>query len=149
MKPEMLDPLLLDRALGELSPEVAALLDEHLAQNPAAARRASEFSSSIPLARAAVATPPATPRPLDVARLQSASAARGNIRPMELLRLAACLALGLTLGWLARPTPPAPAPIAVAALTPVTARPTDPPTQFWSVARFAPEARRPQGLEKP
>ena len=143
MKPELLDPLLRDRALGELSPAVAALLDAHLAQDPAATRRAAEFAETIRLARTAVASPLETPRrPLDLARLRRVhSATHAAPRRMEIFRLAACLALGLALGWLVRPAREvvARAP-AVAALTPMRA--TDPATQFWSVARFAPETAK-------
>lgn len=150
MKPELLEPLLLDRALGELSPEVAALLDAHLAQNPAAARRAAEFADTLSLARAATATPPAAPhRPLDLTRVRQAHRAAHSIatRRFEILRLAACLALGLGLGWLARTStanseftsaplastpkisPPAPSPAASSS------------TSFWSVARLVAEER--------
>jgi anti-sigma factor RsiW len=138
MNAEMLDVLLLDRALGELRPEVVALLETHLAQNPEAARRADEFSATLDLARAAVAVPRESPRPLDVARLQATprDAGRGS-RVAELLRLAACLAVGLGIGWLARPAPKSAAPtVASAAVTP--GRASDPATQFWSVNRFTP-----------
>lgn len=139
MKPELLETLLLDRALGELPPAVAALLDAHLAQSPAAARRAAELDATLQLARSAVAVPRETPRPLDLARLRHAHrAARATTRRAELLRLAACLALGLAGGWLARPARSlaARAPAVVVLAPP---RPTDPATHFWSVARFAPE----------
>src|SRR5512140_2765872 len=53
MKPELLQSLLLDRALGELSPEATALLDEYLACHPDAARCASELDDTLAAARAA------------------------------------------------------------------------------------------------
>jgi anti-sigma factor RsiW len=143
MKPELLEPLLLDRALGELSPPVAALLDAHLARDPAAARRAAEFDATLQLARSAVAVPPEQPQPLDLERLRRAQPApRRPSQRTEILRLAACLALGLAGGWLfrnANSTPIATAPVVVA-LAPT--RPTDPATRFWSITRFAPEAAK-------
>jgi anti-sigma factor RsiW len=137
MNAAMLNSLLLDRALGELSPEVTALLEAYLAQHPEDARRAAEFSATMDLSRAAVAVPTAAPRPFDVTRLQPRPpAAAQSSRRSEMLRLAACVAVGLGLGWLARPAPMAvTSPSAV-----VPARAPDPATHFWSVARFAPNS---------
>ena len=42
MKTETLETLLIDRALGALSPEVAELLESHLIQNPDAVRHAAD-----------------------------------------------------------------------------------------------------------
>ncbi len=149
MKPEMLDALLLDRALGELTPEVAALLDAHLTRDPTARQRATEFSASVMLARAAVATPREPPRPLDVARLQrERRAVVSTMRAAQLLRLAACLALGLALGWLAHPASKPAAPLVASALPTVT-RPSEPATDFWSIAHFAPESTRTHLSKKP
>jgi len=143
MKTELLETLLLDRALGELSPEVSALLDAHLARDPAAARRATELTDTFQLARAASAAPPASPRrPLDVERLRRTQRAqRSATRRMEIFRLAACLALGLGLGWLARaPRPPA----AIAAVPPpAVSTNAPPPARFWSLARLAAEQAAP------
>lgn len=144
MKPALLETLLLDRALGELSPEVTALLDAHLAQNPDAARRAAELAATFSLARAANAAPLAAPRrPLDLARLRHAQRAeQSTTRRFEFLRLAACLALGLGLGWLARNPPPrveiaAAIPRAAPALaSPAAANPSN---RFWSISRILAE----------
>jgi anti-sigma factor RsiW len=140
MKIETLEPLLLDHALGELRPEVAALLEAYLAQNPAAAARAGALSETLALARRAVAPASETPRALDLARLRREQRfARSLAFRTELLRLAACLALGLGLGWFlaARRPAPAAAPVAVAPLAPAVT--VAPPVRFWSVTRFAPE----------
>lgn len=140
MKPELLETLLLDRALGELPPAVAALLDAHLAHDPAAARRAAEFDATLQLARAAVAVPRETPRqPLDVERLRRAQrAARTAARRTEIFRLAACLALGLAGGWLFRAARTVEAPAPVIAI----AAPRAPETSnhFWSVSHFTNDA---------
>jgi anti-sigma factor RsiW len=139
MKTETLDTLLLDRALGELTPEVAALLEDHLAQNPAAASRARELAATFQLARSAVALPHEAPRPLDVERLRRAhQTERAGTRRREILRLAACLALGLTAGWLARTTPTK----TEIAVSPVVTTPTPreaatPSAHFWSRAHIA------------
>jgi anti-sigma factor RsiW len=155
MKPEMLDPLLLDRTLGELSPEVAALLDAHLAQNPEAARRAVELADTLQLARAATVTPTGSPpRPLDRERLLRAQ--RRQLFPRrrsEVFRLAACLALGLGLGWLARTPSPrtivaaaAPRPLPIISVP--TTRPIAAQTErFWSVARLVAEERAQSATE--
>ena len=63
LPPETLESLLLDRALHHLSPEVTALLDAHLAQDPAAAAEAQALAETIALAKSALA-PSTAPRPL-------------------------------------------------------------------------------------
>ena len=50
MNVETLETLLIDRALGHLSPEVEVLLAEHLAANPTAARSAAELRETVALA---------------------------------------------------------------------------------------------------
>lgn len=147
MKPEYLESLLLDRELGELSPAVAALLEDYLAGAPAAAQRAAELKATVDLARVATA-PPATPapRPLDLRALHRAAPTPPPLvfRP-ELFRLAACLAVGLGLGWFARPLT---APISTGGnLVPATAllasAPAEPRSHFWSVARLTATQRLP------
>ena len=111
MKPENLEILLLDRALGELPPAVMELLDEHLTRNPGAARQADTLAATLRLARQAVAMPPETPpRPLAIDTLRQAQQTRRwRGLTWEALRLAACAVLGLTLGWYAHAPRPAPA----------------------------------------
>jgi len=53
MKTETLEALLIDRALGHLTPEMDELLGEHLAANPATARLAAELQETVTLAAAA------------------------------------------------------------------------------------------------
>ena len=54
MNPETLENLLIDRALGQLSPDVEALLAEHLAGTPGAAQAAAELREVVALATAAM-----------------------------------------------------------------------------------------------
>ena len=144
MNPELLDSLLLDHELGELSPAVAALLEAHLAHDPAAARRAAELRGTVDLARRAVASPVAPPaRPLDRERLHRAQHASSVLAwRTELYRLAACLAVGLGLGWFARPLA-APTVSNPATTAFVVAAPAEPRSTFWSIARLTASQRSP------
>lgn len=96
MKTTTLDSLLLDRALGELSPEIGELLDAYLAQAPDDAARARRWSLTAQIARTAEAIDaPAKPLPPWRAPHQRPR----WMAPRELLRLAACLVLGGFAGW--------------------------------------------------
>jgi hypothetical protein len=152
MKPENLETLLLDRALGELSPAVVELLDEYLTRNPDAARQADTLTATLLLARQAVVLPSeAPPSPLSTVRLRQAQQTwrwRGLTR--EALRLAACAVLGLTLGWYAH-APRSTSALAQTSLpepTVVRAVPVEPssgdtatPLRFWSLAKLQAEQR--------
>jgi len=144
MNPEMLETLLLDRALGELTPEVAALLEAEIARTPGAARRAAEIDATLQLAGDAIAMPNLPPhRALDTAHLRAAeSHARSSIRRMEILRLAACLTLGLGVGWMVR-APQSQTEIATSlpspTLVPATAESAISPVRFWSLSRLTRE----------
>jgi anti-sigma factor RsiW len=147
MKAETLETLLLDRALGELPPEVAELLDEHLAQNAAAAQQAETLAATLRLTRQAVAGPLEAPRRLPpwekLRRAQQRQ--RWRVRAWEATRLAACVALGLTLGWLGHAPRSAQTPMLaqtpVVAAPEVTTAPAETPVRFWSMARLS-EAQR-------
>jgi|SRR5678815_2652061 hypothetical protein len=94
MKTETLEALLIDRALGHLTPEMDELLAEHLAANPATARLAAELQETVTLAVAALK------RPLPVLKLPPPAVAalppRRVFRPLALA--ASFLAgIGLTL----------------------------------------------------
>jgi hypothetical protein len=60
MNKEMLERLLLDRALGQLAPDVEELLQEQLLVDPAAARMADELAATVTLATALMKRPVAT-----------------------------------------------------------------------------------------
>lgn len=144
MKPETVEALLIDRAMGELTPEAAELLEAHLAGDPDGARRVGGLAAVVQQARQAVALAEEAPPPLAIARLQQARRdQRQRAFLGELSRLAACLALGLALGWYGRPTHAAAAVAAapvVAASPAVSAaaqpRPLEPAQDFWSLARL-------------
>jgi anti-sigma factor RsiW len=136
-----LESLLLDREFGELPPAVTALLDAYLADHPDDDAHAVELSATVQLARRAVVPPAQAPSPqLNFEPLRRAAGPlRASLFPGELYRLAACLALGLGVGWFARVSSlPADSeglapPLAIA--TADTA--TEPRSSFWSVARLA------------
>ena len=101
MRPESLEALLLDYALGQLSPEVAELIEGDLAQSPEAAKQAHGLASTLQLARqATTVTLEAPQRPLALERLRRARVTnRRRVVIWEWVRLAACVLIGLTLGW--------------------------------------------------
>ena len=53
--PEILERLLIDRALGELSPDAEALLEDYLAREPEASEKAEEIARTVGAARCALA----------------------------------------------------------------------------------------------
>ncbi len=145
MKPTDLEALLIDRSLGELPPGVAELLDAHLAGDPAAAAAAREFTATVRQAQSAlpVTTAGTLPPVPDALFTRPAPASREYTR--ELLKFAAVLALGLTLGWQFHGRPPAPATSTAQtiAFAPVAAAPARATTAgpFWSLTRVEAEAR--------
>ena len=52
--PEILERLLIDRALGELSPDAEALLEDYLAREPEASEEAEEIARAVDAARCAL-----------------------------------------------------------------------------------------------
>lgn len=138
MNDETLDALLIDRALGELAPEVDALLAAYLAHEPDHAARAQRLAGTIELARVAAAADATAPRrPTKLPKWRAPRAAVGAFRRVELIRLAACLALGVAAGWMADAQwsarkQPAARPIAAAAPGLKGAHDRE-GTEFWSV----------------
>jgi hypothetical protein len=141
MKQEILDRLLIDRALEALTPDVAALLDAYLEQEPQQAPAAEEFRTAVRLARLAAPPAPAVPLPpLKLAPMPEARPARLDLwRAWWPAELAAAFVLGIGLTfWAVRHTEPAPTRIesrprmaALAASEPAT------PSAFWSLERLA------------
>jgi anti-sigma factor RsiW len=104
MNDETIERLIMDRALGALEDDVAALLDAYLKADPRAAERARQASETVDLARRVLAAPasgesPAPPFP----RLWIEAAERRRRRRRFLKQaaaLAACLVIGVALGTL-------------------------------------------------
>lgn len=70
MKPDVIERLLMDRALGHLDPDVDALLSDYLANDASAATQARELQSLVYLASAAVRQPaPVAAPPSQIHRL--------------------------------------------------------------------------------
>jgi anti-sigma factor RsiW len=89
MKSDVLERLLIDRAAGELAPDVEELLEAHLQQEPAARREAAEIEETLRLARLALAGQKVVelPRARPFSRVPSWAWA-----------MAACFVCGLSLG---------------------------------------------------
>ena len=103
MKQEILNRLLIDRSLGALAPDVAALLEAYLEREPADSEAAAEIEESVRLARKALEGGPAVQLPpLKMLPLPEQPPAEHRRRrawwPAE---LAAALVLGIGLGFLA------------------------------------------------
>jgi len=141
MNPETLESLLLDRALGELSPPVAALLEEHLARDPAAARRAAALAETLHLARRSIADTTPTPALRSRTDLnwfrRAAWQARRQGNLIGLAKLAACLVLGIILGRAISPEPTSPETTRLATIVAAPAATANPGShpKFWSLAR--------------
>lgn len=145
MKTENLEALLIDREVGELPLATAELLDEYLRSNPAAAVKAQEISVTLGLAGEAmrsISSRELRPFPREViAREQCLVNWRG--RTFQALKLAACVALGISLGWFGKPSPDARASATVPLPKPdygtrmvVADKKPESAGGFWSLARF-------------
>jgi anti-sigma factor RsiW len=141
MKTETLDSLLLDHSLGELTPAVRELLDAYLAHEPAHAARAQRLAATTALARAAVVgRPVVAPDLKSLPPWRVPRDSRSWFNRGEVIRLAACLALGAIAGWSAYAT-------RMTARASTTGAPVTPPvlvdteqssaSGFWSVAALA------------
>lgn len=139
MNAETLDRLLLDRALGALTPDAAALLDAFLREHPEQLAAARRLDATTDLARKALAAPltldaklPAFPRErIEAAQRRSHAAgwARGG------LAMAAALLLGFSAAWILLPRPPQ-SPPQIVDSTPRPRASTAPPPGMWSVERL-------------
>ena len=148
MKTGILEALLIDRVLGELAPDVIELLDVHLASDQTAAALAAELVETWHVARLIEAEsevvrhhqlPPFTERPPGWLVRH-----RG-----ELLRLAACVVLGVGMGWsftasqLGRQGMPPRSHGFLASHESVDVQSRDGASSFWSLTRLAAQYRRP------
>lgn len=150
MNPETLDRLLLDRALGALTPDACELLDAYLEREPDVAARGRQFAVATDLARQAlVADRPAVLPPFPQQILRSADRThRRLVMVRNVASLAACVLLGVGLGaHLLRTPQAARGPDHVAPppeQTTVRAIGTDTSPGFWSVERLRNVARAPR-----
>lgn len=101
MDPQALERLMIDRALGALSPDTESLLGAYLAADPAAARRDAEYRRTAELAKAALrqqSVAGAVP-PLWAPRIQRQQAVRRwKGAAIRVAAMAACLAVGIFAG---------------------------------------------------
>lgn len=124
MKSDVLERLLIDKAAGQLSPDVSELLEAHLQHEPAARSDAAEIGETLWLARAALKERSVIPLPRPSATSRA---------PSRAWAMAACFVCGLSLGILAIGERSAP-PIASIPQTPVIA--VAGKSDFWSVHRL-------------
>lgn len=139
MNPEVMERLLIDRGMGELSDDVNALLRAYVDARPREARRAEEIDETILLARRAlrttVAERSATPPPFAGAyRSYRRRATRWAWT--RRLATAAMIALAFWLGSLGtRPSPHA-GPVALHNALPAPTTRDGGTAGFWSTARL-------------
>ncbi len=142
MDPKTLERLMLDDALGVLGDDVRALLAEHVAAaGPDAAARAESYRQAVDLARRALGGQggegPALPALPAADMLRRAAYRRWTGRAAA---LAACLVIGVGLGFAIFGHAPPVAPPAAAQVTAHAAPPAAPAAgvqDFWSVRRLA------------
>ena len=138
MNDEILERLVLDRALDALPEDVEALLDDYLANNPAHAARLLQMEETVSLAKTAMKPPHAlklpplkvTPLPIDHPKHNNA---RRFLRPLQ---MAAAFILGIGLSSIllrhTAPMPPAPATVMASA----ESKPQASASSFWSAERL-------------
>lgn len=146
MDREVLERLLMDRALGALTPDVAAVLDAYVAMDAAAAARAREFDAAALAARQVLGPAMAEVPPFPAVRLARIDRTR---RQLVLIRnvagLAAAIVLGVVVGaWGFKPVAPFAGPGVVQATSRTVAAESG---GFWSRERWlaAAQAARPSG----
>jgi anti-sigma factor RsiW len=128
MKNEVLERLLIDRAVGELPPDVAELLGAYLLRDPAARKEAAQIGETLRLARLALAGQPevrlTAPKPSWLA-------------PNWAWRMAACFVCGLSIGiFTMRGRNEPPRVIAAIPSQPVAAKTIVDEPGIWSASRF-------------
>jgi hypothetical protein len=97
---DVLDRLLMDRALGVLAPDVETLLGAYLEREPDAARRVAEYADATGLAGRLLKVGGAKPLPpFPEAKLREAEVARRRRRIVrQVASLAACVLVGVWAG---------------------------------------------------
>jgi anti-sigma factor RsiW len=95
MNPQSFHALIIDRHLGELSPEAGELLDLHLAQNPAARSEAERILQSLAATGDAMHQHPELSQVPPVSKSNAMVSCRRSIAPW-MMRAAALMLLTLT-----------------------------------------------------
>jgi hypothetical protein len=106
MKQEILERLFMDRALGGLTPDVAALLDAYLEKDPEQSRQFESIDDCVRLAARTYPKPPALKLPpLKLAPMPATRPVRTEFRAgLRILEMAAAFVLGIGLSfWGLRP----------------------------------------------
>jgi anti-sigma factor RsiW len=146
MKPEILERLLIDRALGALAPDVAALLEEHLEKEPQQEATGREISDTVRLAklslgrRRQVPLPPLKWVPLALAENAAPRAAYRYAR--QLAQVAAAFVLGIGLAFWMFPRTDRAVPRAMADRLMAEAKGADTASSLWSLKRLGSVAPR-------
>ena len=139
MKGDVLERLLIDRAAGQLSPDVAELLEDHIQREPAARREAAEIDETLRLARLALVNTKVIPLPPRNRSLRV---------PMRAWAMAACFVCGLSLGIFA-PRGGKVFPVAASGPPPrMTAALKPDDSAFWSIRRIRTSAAGEKKSEK-
>jgi hypothetical protein len=142
MNPDILERLLIDQALGQLTPDMVALLDAYQSDHPAVGPRASGLERTVRLAGDVLRTREiAALPPFPAARIRSASNKRYTLRVVrDVSALAATLVFGVLLGTRVLTPSAAIAPRPTERSLPVVqVTPAQRPTtgdDFWSAARL-------------
>jgi hypothetical protein len=146
-----LERLMLDRALGVLPPDTIALLDGYMADHPAEAAKLAGLEQTTHLARQVLNGDPALSLPaFPRARLALAARQHRRLRiAWRISSLAACLVVGVGLGWLVFRSPPAdlPSPVVTVVQNEPTVRTGENlEDDFWSRRRLL---ERATGVKQP
>ena len=144
MNHETLERLFIDCASGELSPDVAALLDAYVRHEPELAGEAEQIRETLSLAKLALAESPTPPLPeIDFSAEPALAAAEPNRPKLPTwaygIGMAACFVGGLVIALLVLPAKN-PAPVAKISLDKQPVATTSPVSSFWSIQHLHPNA---------
>jgi anti-sigma factor RsiW len=139
MNPEILERLVIDRALGELPPDAATLLDAYLEGNAEMADTAREIEATMQLAKQALkeTRPVKLPIMQPVPKLVVLPGGRESWQQpvYRAYGMAACFAGGLMIGWLTLRSPNPVPPVKVESVM-VASHGTAGEEGFWSLRRL-------------
>lgn len=156
MKAEILERLLMDRALGALPADVECLLAAYLVDRPETSRPSEEIRQTVDLARLAlVGARPAAHEPLPPLAFAAAAPPGKRHRTLAILvrgaALAACLLIGVGLGGVlfspsgGRTSPPVEVEVVRPAAGPDGPAGGSAAAHFWSVRRLYEQSLQAKG----